>query len=162
MTEAAVKVNSPSVIVSTLTEDKDLLKLFPLIMQELKELKVDLSKVNNEKVLASAYACKIRGAVIKAENEKGEIVGAIGIVPNESFWSDEITLVSLMLFVDPAYRKSGVGLDLINKAKEYALAENKELNIFVDSDVDLDKKDRMFVHCGFTKRGGTYRFNGVK
>lgn len=143
---------------SRMTEDKDILKIFPLVTQELKDLKVDMTRFSPDKILQAAYTCKTRGVLIQAVNDKQEIVGLMALCPQDSLWSVDMVLCNLLFYVVKEYRKTGVGSELIKLAKEYAKENKKELNIFIDSEEDLDKKDKLFVSHGFQRRGGTYRF----
>jgi hypothetical protein len=143
--------------VELVTKDEDILLVFPLILEEARELGIPKEKINFNKVLEALYVCKTRGALLVAK-DKDKVVGIMALTPCPQWFSDEVTLCNLTYFVDAQYRKSLIGLKLLRQAKECAKLKRMELNIMVDSSVDLERKDRLFSLYGFEKRGGTYRF----
>lgn len=133
----------------------DVSKLIPLAIREAKEIGIKEEKINFVKLRKALKACATEGVIFVSKEGK-HWSGFIALLPIETFWGDEKTLCNLCYYVEPEYR-NGAGLKLLRAARDFAKEARIELNIFVDTDASLERKDNMFMRVGFQRRGGTYR-----
>lgn len=125
-------------------------------MMEAEEIGLDARKIQTSKVLSMLQVCANHGSLFATIEPNGYHSGALALFPVEAWWGDRITYCSLMLYVDKDYRGRN-GMQLLQAAKEFHMRTGKEVNIFVDSGENLEKKDRLFKMNGFENRGGNYR-----
>ena len=140
-----------------LSDENELVKLFPLFISEGKEIGVDVTKLNPDKLWSTLHICMTQAAIIVCEEEIGIFSGTMVIVPIDSYWSDEITWLNLLYYVLPEYRQSRRALQLLAAARDCARAKNIEFNINVETLTDVERKDKLFARYGFHKRGGFYK-----
>lgn len=134
--------------------EKDMLHVLDLAVMEARELNIDERKINKVKLFNTLMACQESAAVF-ATVDRNVISGFIALCPQESYWSDDIGLTSLMFYVHPEYRKANA-LMLLRAARKFAQSEGKELTLYLDTLVDMERKDKLFTRFGFRKRGGSY------
>lgn len=131
-----------------------------LAMMEGAEIGLSKEKIQPEKVLAHLQISANHGGLFATVEPDGYHSGALALFPVESWWGDNVTYCSLMLYVDKRYRGKN-GLMLLKAAKQFHQRTSKEVNIFVDSSENLETKDRLFKMNGFESRGGNYRLRSV-
>lgn len=148
-------------MIRKLTNEDELVKLFPLFIAEGKEVGLDVSKLNPDKLWNTLHACMTH-AVILIDEQDGVIRGCMAICLVGSYWCDDFTLTNLLYQVPVEYRKSKIALELLKAAKEYAKTRGLDFELQVESYEDLDRKDKFFQRYGFKKCGGRYIFRGDK
>lgn len=140
-----------------LSDENEIVKLFPLAISEGLENGEDVSKLNPDKLWNTLNYCMKNAAILVSEKEN-IITGCMIICPVDCYWADKITYTNLIYYVLPEHRKSKAGLSLLLRAKEWA--KGKEFNFVVESTKDLERKDRFFGRLGFMKYGGYYKLRG--
>jgi GNAT superfamily N-acetyltransferase len=145
--------------VLAITRPEALIPLLPLLIEEAQELGIDASRVSLKKCLRTLEICLQSGAVLAAYDKSGKAVGVMALLSQEVWWGQEVTICTAVFFVTKEARKSSAAVRLLNFAKTLAKGNNLELNIFLDTDTDLERKDKFFKRSGFTNRGGIYRLN---
>src|ERR1044071_7397961 len=138
-----------------LLDENEIVRLFPLALAEGKNVGLDTSKLNPDKLWNTLRSCMEHATIIVSEDEFS-ITGMMALCLVESYWSDDYTLTNLIYWVQPEYRKSTAGLSLLRAAREYAIERGLEFNLHVESFEDLDRKDKFFQRYGFARCGGNY------
>lgn len=128
-----------------LTDENELVKLFPIIIAGGSESGVDVAKLNPDKLWNALYTCMNTGAVFVSDN------GLFAMFKTESYWSDENYLYCLLFQVRKSAR-GREGINLLKAAKDYA--KDMGLKLYVhDEAMDLAP---LFERYGFTKHSKTY------
>lgn len=138
-----------------LKDENEIVKLFPIVIEDGLNLGLDRNKLNPDKLWNSLRACMEHGALIVSENET-EITGIMAICLVESYWSDDFSLTNQIYYVPAQYRKSKAGLNLLKASVAYVLERGLEFSLHVESFENLDRKDKFFQRYGFTRCGGNY------
>ena len=86
----------------------------------------------------------------------GVAVGSIALNEDTMWYSDKPHLVDNWFYVLPEFRKSGVGLALLNAAKEFAKERGLPLLIVIFNMEDVETKMKMMQHHGFKLAGGLF------
>ncbi|NWG32554.1 MAG: GNAT family N-acetyltransferase [Rhodocyclaceae bacterium] len=92
-----------------------------------------------------------------AEDEAGQIIGALIGCVERHFFSDLLVASVIHYDVLPEKRMSGAGLKLLSAFRKWA--ENRgvfELSVGINSGVGLEKMDRFLKKLGFRQTGGNY------
>lgn len=147
-------------VVRFLTDENEIVKLFPLALAEGGNVGVDMANFNPDKLWETLKACVDRAAIFVTEDNNG-ISGMMALCLVESYWSDDYSLTNLIYWVQPEARKSSAGLNLLKAAKVYAEARNLDFNLHVESYEDLDRKDKFFQRYGFKRCGGSYTLRRI-
>ncbi len=94
--------------------------------------------------------------VCKDDNDK--VLGAILLKFTPlGWWTTEIGLASLLVYVRPEYRANGIAKKLIESAKEFAKDSNVDLAIGVMGGKSLKGKERLLENSGLTKYDSIYK-----
>jgi GNAT superfamily N-acetyltransferase len=134
---------------------RDVTDLLRLLMDMHGASKLALPPVDMGKVLKGIWECDSTGVIFVAEQD-GSIVGAIGLVLAEPWFSSETLLYDKFFYVKREHRASNAGDDLLSAAKKYASILGKPLNINHWFGEDIDRKDVYFRRKGFQRAGGIY------
>lgn len=92
-----------------------------------------------------------------AEDESGQIIGALIACVERHFFSDLLVASVIHYDVLPERRMGGAGLKLLIAFRQWA--ENRgafELSLGVSSGVEMEKMDRFLKRLGFRQTGGNY------
>jgi GNAT superfamily N-acetyltransferase len=142
-----------------ITDEDEIVKLFPLFIAEGLEIGADISKLNPDKLWNTLNGALIGGKIYVHE-EGDKFVGCIVICPIDSYWSDGFVYHSLLYYVLPQYRKSMRAIQLLRAARDFAIKEGVEFNLTVETYTDIERKDKLFNKLGFRKMGGYYTVRG--
>jgi len=142
-----------------ISDEKDLLLLFPILFSEAKDLGLNEDTLDREKMLENLYACFLRGVIfLGVKEETQEICGILALYPSTPWYSNEVKLNNLVYYVHQDHRKSPLGIALLREAKNYSIMKQLPLDIVVESVDDLDRKNKLFKLYGFSHTGGAYSF----
>jgi GNAT superfamily N-acetyltransferase len=131
----------------------DLPRLCELAVMMHDESPFPLPPIDADKLIVALMKATV---VVWEQNEK---VGGFIALQEGTFWySQERFIADLLFFVQPEFRKSTAGRDLIRAAQTYA--KIKELPLFMApvNGVDVDRKDALYKRLGMRKLGGTYSY----
>ena len=123
-----------------------------MLIEMHRNAEMKLSAVNTEKLVDKINEALHRGVILIAHNDN-VIVGSIGGMVVNDWWSDEKYLSDLWFYVSPTHRKSKaaslLSRNFIKIAKEGKLSVRLG-HIFSG---DLDRKDKFFERLGMIKAG---------
>lgn len=92
----------------------------------------------------------VPGATVLAARVEGEVVGLLlGRLIGPNLFTDEVNLAVEAVYVEPGYRRRGVGHALMQAAVELALAAGAE-NVYAAPIPGARGVQRFFVRLGFT------------
>ena len=135
--------------------EKDARKLFSLLMVMSKDVGLPLPAVSAERVLAQIANVIENGVCYMAEHS-GDLVGAIGLLPETPWWSRENYLADTFFFVRSDKRASKAATKLLRAAKEYAEEKDRPLALTLFTGKDLFRKELFLAHHGFRKVGSLF------
>lgn len=144
--------------VDIITDEKDILKIFPLFVEWAEENGETVADLDKDDILEHLYFCYVRGAIIAAKDTQGNVVGISAIMPQKEWLAKRTDLLTLAFFVSPKYRKSRCSALLLQKSKEYARLNNMDLIVSVLTNRDAELKDKFFRMYGLSNAGGTYLY----
>lgn len=108
-----------------------------------------------EKVWAMVQHVLANGRIYIAETPS-EIVGQIGGVPNELYFSRTAYVQDMGFLVKEEYRASRIAIALLRALKNYAHSLDMRLVLSVTSGTDLERKDKFFQRNGMRRLGSVY------
>jgi len=88
----------------------------------------------------------------------GKVVGSIGLHETTPWYSDVPYLTDGWLYVLPEYRRSAIGVALIEEAKKFAQEKRLPLVLNIFNMEDTELKIKLFQRKGFKLVGGTFIF----
>lgn len=142
-----------------LCEPTDLRILLELGRQLVEEPGTTHLALDERKAITQTALSVQNRLAIGVENKKGELCGAILLLPQQPWYSSEFALFEVGLFVRKDARKSTAAYLLLNAAK--AVADDMGLPLFLTpfNGVEIDRKDKLFERAGFARVGSIYRWN---
>lgn len=91
-----------------------------------------------------AFACEVNG----------ELVGMIGGVLTEFFFSEATFACDLVLYVKPAYRTGRVAMQLVREFEEWAFSKGAaEVTLGISTGVTPDSTIKLYEKLGYTIAG---------
>ncbi len=112
---------------------------------------------NLRAVIETGQHAKGTHCFLVAEDDSGQIVGALIGCVERHFFSDLRVASVIHYEVLPERRMSGAGLKLLTAFRKWA--ENREvfeLSVGINSGVELERMDRFLRRLGFRQTGGNY------
>lgn len=112
---------------------------------------------NLKAVIETGQNVKRTHCFLVAEDDAGQIIGALIGCVERHFFSDLLVASVIHYDVLPEKRMSGAGLKLLTAFRKWA--ENRgvfELCVGINSGVELEKMDRFLQRLGFRQTGGNY------
>jgi len=134
----------------------DISAIIHLITQMHSEAKFDIPPLDITKVTdAVVYAMKT-GVVIVAINEEKKLVGSIGGVASDDWFSKEKVLGDLWFYVLEKWRNTKTALSLIKEFIKVGKEAKLKLKLGHIYFGDIERKDNFYEKLGFVKAGCTY------
>lgn len=85
------------------------------------------------------------------------LAGILALREGEWWFSKERFIGDLVFYVRPSHRASRAAVLLLREAKKLAKMKDLPLFLGVMSGVDVERKDKLYARCGFTRVGGSYQ-----
>ena len=125
----------------------DMEGLLPLLVEMHGE--VGLCNLDIDKTIEEVERIVLHGLCLIAcddDDESGSesIVGAVGVMQDQLWYSSDLVLTDRFYFVSPLYRKTRIAVTLLRYIREYARTHELPLMLGVMSKVDAVRKDRLF------------------
>lgn len=134
----------------------DAVGILQLLMAMHDESPMTLSPVHPGKAL-NAINHAIDKGYVEVALQDHYIVGAIGGVSFQDWWSFEERFADLFFYVAPECRKSKAAAMLLRKFIDWAtVANGYRLKVGTVTGEDLDRKDKFFARFGFVRSGCSY------
>ena len=124
-----------------IAEAEDSEALYDLLLEMHDE--VGLFPLAERKVRAKIALVLDEGACFVAEVD-GTIVGSIGVVPEQMWYTDDFMLADKWTFVKQNWRRSRVAIGLLRRAKEFAKRAGLPLAVGVFGAKDTARKNALF------------------
>jgi len=99
--------------------------------------------ISHEKVKSKITEVLNYGVVIVAVKDD-QVVGTLGLSPNQVWYTDDWNLSDVWVFVHPDHRRSTFARDLLRAAKEVAARLNMPIMVGVVSKKETEGKVRLF------------------
>ena len=140
------QVKKPSI-----NELQDTLRLLLMFREEFSDIypKADIAKV------AIAIQQHFDNGFISNAYLDGKLVGSVGAMETEWWFSEEKFLAETWLYILPKYRTFKIVRGLIKKMKDYA--KNKDLTILLPVSSGKDKP-ALYERLGFKHMGNIWRY----
>lgn len=134
----------------------DISAIIHLITQMHAEAKFDIPALDITKVTDSViYAMKI-GIVIVVINDEKKLVGSIGGIASEDWFTKENTLGDMWFYVLEKYRNSKTAVSLIKEFMNVGKEAKLKLKLGHIYFGDIERKDNFYEKLGLVKVGCTY------
>lgn len=150
-----------SVLIERAANDKETFAgVFSLLLELHKS--VGMAPINPDKLGKQCYGVLAEGMTFLAKNQRGEIVGSLGLSETTPYYSDWAYLLDKWFFVKPAYRGSA-GLKLLLQARAEAIRRDTYA-IVIDTNPDSRRNRRgvpaELAAYGFVSAGYLLRLAG--
>ena len=124
-----------------------------------KEIKAE---PNFEKALIYVTDAITNHLVFVKRNEENQklIDGVLGLVFQDTWWSERVVLSNFLFYVKPECRTFKVAKDLLQSAKEYSLERSVPIVFDLFAQKDVTKKKRFLKYMKFKELGSFFIFNG--
>lgn len=129
--------------------------MYDLLTDMHKNTGLALPPVNPGKVLKRIGYAVENGKVFLAERPSG-LVGALGVVVDEPWWSTQKHLADTFFYVKPDERTGGVAVKLLKAARAYAASQQMPLFVNLLTGKDLFRKERFLARMGFERVGSLH------
>jgi GNAT superfamily N-acetyltransferase len=134
---------------------EDALGIYDLLVDMHSNTGLALPKINTNKVLRRIGYTVEQGKIFLAQ--RGEhLIGALGVVRDEPWWSSEQHLADTFFYVKPDARAGGTAVKLLGRAKKYAGELGLPLFINLLTGKDLFRKERFLARMGFERVGSLH------
>lgn len=88
--------------------------------------------------------------------EENRLVGSVGGMVGQDWWSDQKFLADNWFYVSPDHRKSSIALKLIKNFIEVANDAKLPVRLGHIFSGDIDRKDKLFEKLGMIKAGSVF------
>ena len=133
---------------------EDIPQIVAFAFQTYKAVELQSAKPDLAKIIFKVTNCVVEDLVFVARKPDNpeEIVGCMVCSFEEPWWSTEVFIRQLFVFVLPEYRNKGVFSSFLDYVKEYAIINNVHVvQDFVGS--DYDKKTKFLKTKGYEQIG---------
>lgn len=115
---------------------------------------------NPQKVQQKLVECVLEKDYVFLLKQADTLKGILIIVRSTDWWSDKITLVNLVWYVEEDARSLRNLLQFLDLAKECAIIEDKELYVELPySSANINKVEKISKKLGLRPTAGVLRFN---
>jgi GNAT superfamily N-acetyltransferase len=135
---------------------RDVTDLLRLLADMHEKWGLALPPLNMGKAAQSMWECEQNGIIFVADRPEGGFAGAIALLEQPYWFSDETFLADKFFYVRQEDRASRVAAELLSAAKKYASILEKPLSIVVWNGEDIERKDAFFERKGLRRVGGVY------
>ena len=118
----------------------------------------NFGSANNKKLLDNILFYIRNSFVIVVVNKNNVIVGTLGAMIDDTWFTDKKFLRTLWIHVLPKCRNFKVVRSMITVLKEYAKSIKKTLLLEIFQGKDVERKNQLFIKLGFKPLGGIYGF----
>lgn len=134
---------------------EDLPELVKMALEIPKDLPFEnFPKPSVEKVAEFVYTQWTQTPILVYKDEKTkEILGMIGLMVDEPWWSGTKVLTDYMFFVKPEHRNYKITKELMNGARDLARINGIPMISHMISENRTESKLRMFEKSGFRQSG---------
>lgn len=135
----------------------DPVQIYDLLLEMHKRAGMKLPAISPPKVLSTVGRC-FEGGTILVWDEAGRIRGALGLIEDAPWWSEERHIVDSFWYVGEDVRHKKVAEQMLAEAKAYATMKGMPFYVGLFTGVDLFRKERYLARKGFSKVGSTMRW----
>lgn len=96
------------------------------------------------------------GAAWVVENDAGDVLGSVSVVPTQLWWTDRQYLRDGWLYVEPSSRGTPAFIMLMETVEAYARADNRPLVVQVFNSGTAELAGKLLGRRGYAALGGTY------
>ena len=112
--------------------------------------------INSEKLVAKVNEVIHRGVVFVAVDDDNKLIGSVGGMVGQDWWSDEPFLADCWFYVTPEKRKNSAGIELIKNFIKSANDAKLPVRLGHIFSGDLERKDKFFEKLGLIKAGSAF------
>ena len=134
----------------------DLSALIGMLAEMHEQTEIPTPPINSEKMINKIIEVIHRGVVFVALDEGNELMGSVGGMVGQDWWSDQPYLADLWFYVSPKHRKGTIALKLIKNFIETANDAKLTVRLGHIFSGDLERKDKFFERLGMTKAGSVF------
>jgi len=114
-----------------------------------------MAPMDPAKCIAHIDGCMREGfAMVGDVND--EVVGCLLGAENAPWFSSQKRASDLFTYVDPDYRRTGLGLRLYRAFRAWAHERNLKVSLGQLTGVETERMERLFERFGLTKMGASY------
>lgn len=134
----------------------DLGALIEMLAEMHNNVELPTPPIKSEKLINKVNETIHRGVVFVALDEKMNLMGSVGGMVGQDWWSDQPYLADLWFYVSPKHRKGTTALKLIKNFIEVANDAKLPVRLGHIFSGDLERKDKFFERLGMTKAGSVF------
>jgi hypothetical protein len=112
--------------------------------------------INSEKMVAKVNEVIHRGVVFVALDDDKNLLGSVGGMIGQDWWSDQPFLADCWFYVSPKHRNGSAALKLIKNFIKSANDAKLPVRLGHIFSGDLERKDKFFERLGMTKAGSIF------
>ncbi len=134
----------------------DITAILGMLLEMHQGTELETPKINSEKMVAKVNEVIHRGVVFVALDEKNNLIGSVGGMVGQDWWSEEKFLADNWFYVSPDHRKTPAALNLIKNFIKSANDAKLPVRLGHIFSGDLERKDKFFEKLGMTKAGSVF------
>lgn len=125
-----------------------------------KDVKLQRTAPDFDKILAAITEAILEDLVF-VYKEDGKIKGCIVLNVQEPWWTTELLLSNILMYVDKPYRGTTVINSLLNSVKKYGIMS--KMDVFIDVfGFDFDRKGKLLERAGFEQVSNAFYYDSKK
>lgn len=136
-------------------EPLDISALTAMLVEMHQQTELPTPPISSEKMIAKINEVIHKGVVFVAI-EENRLVGSVGGMVGQDWWSDQKFLADNWFYVSPDHRKSSIALKLIKNFIEVANDAKLPVRLGHIFSGDIDRKDKLFEKLGMIKAGSVF------
>tara|TARA_R110002020_G_scaffold2343_3_gene10884 strand:- start:1963 stop:2403 length:441 start_codon:yes stop_codon:yes gene_type:complete len=134
----------------------DITAILGMLLEMHQGTELETPKINSEKMVTKVNEVIHRGVVFVALDEKNNLIGSVGGMVGQDWWSEEKFLADNWFYVSPDHRKTPAALNLIKNFIKSANDAKLPVRLGHIFSGDLERKDKFFEKLGMTKAGSVF------
>ena len=134
----------------------DLGALIVMLAEMHENVEISTPPIKSEKLINKVNEAIHKGIVFVAIDENNNLLGSVGGMVGQDWWSDQPYLADLWFYVSPQHRQGSSALKLIKNFISVANDAKLPVRLGHIFSGDLDRKDKFFERLGMTKAGSVF------
>jgi len=134
----------------------DISVLVQMLVEMHEGTEIKTPAIDSMKMIGKVNEVIHKGIVLVAVNEEKQLIGSVGGMVSQDWWSEEKFLADYWFYVRPQHRKGNVALKLIKNFIKMANDAKLPVRLGHVFSGDLDRKDKFFERLGMVKAGSVF------